>query len=117
MIFFTGIVFIAELIILYSIIVFIINTDKKVCALTEHIEKRRMILKWRMSALTEISQGINEVFPIIVKKFKKTRKNIIIRSINEMVQGTILLLFKPKYKKFLIGMKTGIGVVRKLLKV
>lgn len=117
MIFFTGIVFIAELIILSTLIVFIVNTDRKVCALTEHIEKRRMILKWRMSALTEISQGINEILPNIIKKIKKSKRNLIVRSLSEMAQGTILLLFKPKYKKLLIGAKTGIGVVRKLLKV
>ena len=117
MIFFTGLIFIAELIILYSLVVFIVNTDKKVCALTEHVEKRRMILRWRMETLTEIAQGINEILPNIVKKLKKSRRNLIIRGVKDMTQSVMLLLFRPKYKKMLIGAKVGIGVVRKFLKI
>ncbi len=111
------IVFIAELIILYHLIMFLYNTDKAVCMLTEQIDKSRMKLKWRMTALTEISEGINEIIPNLIVKAKKTRKNLIIRFINQGLQSIILLFFKPKYKKFLLGMKTGMGVLRKLLRV
>lgn len=117
MIFFTGVIFIAELIILYNLVVFIINTDRKVCALTEHVEKRRMILRWRMETLTEISQGINEIFPNLIKKLKKSKRNLIIRGAGDIAQSVMLLFFRPRYKKMLLGAKVGIGVVRKFLKI
>ena len=117
MIYLISIVFIAELIILYSIISFIIRTDRAVCLITEHVDKRRMILKWRMNALKEISEGFNEIFPKLVRKANKTKLNLIIRFLNQTVQSIILLFFKPKYKKMLLGLKTGIGMTRKLLKV
>ena len=117
MIFFTGIVFIAELIIIYNIVVFLVNTDKKVCALTEHINKRRIILRWRMETITDITSGINEILPNIKKNLEKRRKKMILQWTNEIAQGIALLLFKPKYKKLLIGTRTGISLVRKLLKI
>lgn len=117
MIYFIGIVFIAELIILYHIVLFLIRTDKKVCLATEHVNKRRMILKWRMRAITEITDGLNEIAPILERKFHKSKRNLIVRIANDALQGIILLFFKPKYKKALLGLKTGVNVTRKLLRL
>ncbi len=117
MIYFIGIIFIAELIILYHLVLFLIKTDKKVCLATEHVNKRRMILKWRMKAITEITDGLNEIAPILERKFRKSKRNLIVRFVSEGVQGIILLFFKPKYKKVLLGIKTGISMTRKLLKL
>lgn len=117
MIFFTTIVFIAQIVILVNIVTFLLKSDKKVCVLTEQINKRHVKLKWRMGAIVEITQGINDIFPIILRKIEKTKLNFLLRILNEMLQGTILLFFKPKYKKILLGLKTGIGVTKKLLKI
>ena len=112
-----SIVFIAELIILYNVLLFLIRTDRQVCTITAQIDKNRTKLKWRMLKLVEISEGLNEIFPVMSKKLQKTGRNIAIRLLNHTFQGSILLFFKPKYKKMLIGLKTGIGVAKKLLKV
>ena len=116
MIFFTALIFIAELIILYQLVVFLIKTDRAVCALAEHVDKRRNILKWRMTTLTEISVGINEILPNLLKKLKKSRRNLMFRLANEVAQGTILLFFRPKYKKIVLGIKSVVSIVRKTLK-
>lgn len=117
MIYLIAIVFIAELIILYNIVLFLIKTDKKVCLATEHVNKRRMILKWRMASITEITEGLNEIAPILKRKFDKSKRNLIVKTLNETLQGIIFLFFKPKYKKALLGLKTGISMTRKLLKL
>ena len=110
-------VFIAELIILYNVVLFLIQTDRQVCLLTTQIDQGRSKLENRMSAITKLSESINEVFPIIRKKLVKTRRNITIRTFNSLAQSIILIFFKPKYKKILLGIKTGVGVARKLLKI
>ena len=110
-------VFIAELIILYNVVLFLVRTDRQVCLLTTQIDEGRPKLEKRMTAITKISEGINEIFPIILNKLAKTRRNIIIRTLNELAQGMVLIFFKPKYKKILLGLKTGAGVIRKFLKI
>lgn len=117
MIYLISIVFIAELIILYHLASFLIKADKAVCIVTEHVNKRRMILKWRLLTIKDITEGINEIFPTLVKKAKKTKRNIIVSILTEILQSIILIFFKPKYKKMLLGAKTGIRVAKKILKV
>ena len=51
-----------------------------------------------------------------MKKFIRKRNNVIVRTLNELLQGTVLLFFKPKYKKFLLGLKVGIGAIKDLSK-
>ena len=117
MIFLTTIVFIAQIIIAINLLTFLIKTDKKVCIAQKRISKRQVRLKWRMKALVEISEGINEVIPIMRRKAERAKLNFLIRILNESAQGTILLFFKPKYKKMLLGVKTGLGVAKHLLKI
>ena len=117
MIFLTTLVFIAQIIIAVNLLTFLIKTDKKVCLAQNKISKRQVMLKWRMKALVEISEGINEIIPIMRRKAERAKLNFLIRILNESAQGTILLFFKPKYKKMLIGVKTGIGVAKHLLKI
>lgn len=117
MIFLTTVVFIAQIIIAINLITFLIKTDRKVCIAEKRVTKKRVKLKWRMGALVEISEGINEVIPIMKRKAEQTKMNFIIRILNESAQGAILLAFKPKYKKILLGVKTGVGVARHLLKI
>ena len=111
------IVFIAELIILYNVLLFLIRTDRQVCALTTQIDSKRMRLKWSLGTITEITEDINGIFPLIKNYLNKSKRNIGIRLINEFAQAIILLFFKPRYKKLLLGLKTGIGITRKLLKI
>lgn len=115
--FLIAIVFIAELIILWTLVSWIIRADKQVCAAIVSIDKGRTRLKWNLSMISEITSDINEVIPHILKGLQKTRRNIIIRLLNQGLQSIVLLFFKPKYKKLLLGYKTGIGIMRKLLKV
>lgn len=110
-------VFIAELIILYTVVKFLLETDNKIRSLTQHVDKRRTILKWRYKTVTDITEGINEIFPTVLRKLNKTKNNLIIKYCSELFQFIILIFFKPKYKKLLIGTKTGVNITRKLLKV
>jgi hypothetical protein len=112
-----SVVFIAELIILYNVLLFLIQADRQVCALTTQIDKGRTKLKWNLCTIEEITEDINGFFPVVQRYFTKSKRNISIRLINELAQTIILFFFKPKYKKILLGLKTGIGVARKFLKV
>ena len=117
MIFLTALVFIAQIVIVINLLTFLIKTDRRVCVAEKQLSKKRVKLKWRMGALVEISEGMNEIIPIMKRKAERTKINFLIRILNEAAQGTILLAFRPKYKKMLIGVKTGIGVARHLLKI
>lgn len=117
MIFFIGIVFISELIILFALINFIRKIDRRVRIITKLIDKKRMRLKWNLCTIKELTESINEFFPILAKSIERTKINFIIRILNNSAQSGILLFFKPKYKKLLLAFKTGIGVGRKLLKI
>lgn len=117
MIFFIGIVFISELIILFTLINFLRKIDRKVRIITRLVDKKRMRLKWNLCTVKELTEDINEYFPMLAKTIERTKINFIIRILNQSAQGGILLFFKPKYKKLLLAFKTGIGVGRKLLRI
>ncbi len=117
MIFLIVIVFIAQLVILVNILTFLIKADKSVLLATDNIEKSRARLKWRMFAIKDITSGLNEIYPKLLIKMERKKRNMIIRTINEVLQSIILLFFKPKYKKMLMGLKIGVGVAKDLLKV
>lgn len=116
MIFLIIIVFIAQIVLLTNIVVWIVTTDKKVCALSAQIEQNNILFEKRLKAITQITKDINQIFPYLMKKFMHKRNNLIIRALNESIQGIIFLFFKPKYKKFLVGLKIGIGAIKDLSK-
>ncbi|MCR5266082.1 MAG: hypothetical protein K6E29_05750 [Cyanobacteria bacterium RUI128] len=117
MIFFIAIVFISELIILFTVVNLILKTDRRVRVLTRYIDRKRARLKWNLMIIKEITEDICGIIPLFLKALEKTKMNIAIRILNEGLQGSVLLFFKPKYKKLLLAFKTGFGVSRKLLKI
>ena len=96
MIFFIGIVFISELIILFTLINFLRRIDRKVRIITRLVDKKRMRLKWNLCTVKELTEDINEYFPMLAKTIERTKINFIIRILNQSAQGGILLFFKPK---------------------
>ena len=112
-----SIVFLAELIILFWLVGLILEFDKKVCAANEYVNKRRTLLKWRLETLKEITEGIRDIIPGIIEKSKKKKKMVILQQAKNVAEFVILLFFKPKYKKMLLGAKTGVRVAKKLLRV
>jgi regulatory protein YycI of two-component signal transduction system YycFG len=116
MIFLIITVFIAQLILLINIVCWIIAFDRKVSNFTEEVVKTNLKLECRIKKIREITEGINEIFPYVMKKLKRKRNNLIIRALNEFGQTSILLFFKPKYKKILVGLKLGLAVAKDLSK-
>lgn len=116
MIFFIIIVFISQIVLLTNIVVWIITTDKKVCILSEEIANNNVHLEKRLKAIKQITEDLHQIFPYLMKKFIRKRNNLIVRTLNELLQGTVLFFFKPKYKKFLLGLKVGIGAIKDLSK-
>lgn len=108
-------VFIAEIILFRSLLMTIMGADRYVCELCDTVEKRRTLIKWRLFILNDITSGLNEILPKVLAKAKKTKRNIILRYTNELLQVGALLFCKPKYKKLVLGLKTGINIVRRRL--
>lgn len=73
-------------------------------------------LERRLSGIRKICEGINEIFPYVAKKIIRKRNNVIIRVLNEGIQGLVLLFFRPRYKKIVLGIKLGYEVARDLSK-
>lgn len=117
MIFLITIVFIAQLVLLTNIVIWLVSTDNKVRKLSAQIELSNISLENRLKEIGQITYDFNKVIPNLTKKIIKQRNNMIVRSLNEFVQSIILLFFKPKYKKFLIGIKIGMGVIKDLSKM
>lgn len=116
MIFLIIIVFIAQIVLLTNIVVWTIATSKKVRILSEEIANNNAHLEKRLKAIKQITEDLNQILPYLIKKFIRKRNNLIVRTLNELLQGTVLLFFKPKYKKFLVGLKIGIGAIKDLSK-
>ncbi|MCM1265745.1 MAG: hypothetical protein NC200_06055 [Candidatus Gastranaerophilales bacterium] len=116
MIFLIATVFIAQIVILVNIVLWAISLDKKVRVLSAKIEQDNTKLEKRINAIKEISEGIKIILPHLIKKIVKKRNNIIFKILIELLQGSVLVFFKPKYKKLLLGIKLGLAVAKDLSK-
>lgn len=116
MIFLIGTVFIAQIIILVNIVQWAISLDNKIRVLSAKAQQDNAKLLERIKALKEITEGINIILPHLAKKMLKKRNSVIIKILLELLQGTVLVFFKPKYKKLLLGVKLGLAVAKDLSK-
>ncbi len=116
MIFLIAIVFIAQIVILVNIVQWAISLDKKVRVLSTKVESDNTRLKKRVEAIKDICEGIKIILPHLIQKIIKKRNNIIFKILLELLQGSVLVFFKPKYKKLLLGLKLGMAVARDLSK-
>ena len=118
MFFLTLTVFIAQVIIVAALLNLIIKTDKKVLALTHDVDKKRVKLKWRLRAILEITEGVNEVvLPNIIKKMNAKRQNVALKILKEILQSSAILLVKKRHRKTLLGLKAGYFFGKGLLKI
>ena len=117
MIYLISILFIAEVIILFEVVRFLIKIDKQVCLINAFINRRRILIRWRMETVKEITEGLNKIAPDIMERAKQKRTELLITQAKEIAEYVIILFFKPRYKKMLLSAKTGIRVAKKLLKI
>ena len=116
MIFLIATVFIAQIIILVNIVTWVISLDAKVKLLSAKIEQDNDKFQRRIVAIREITEGLKEILPNMDKKFRKKRNRFIFKWLKTFLRGTVLIFFKPKYKKVLLGLDLGLTVAKDLSK-
>lgn len=116
MIFLIATVFIAQIIIFVNIVTWAISLDNKVRVLSAKIEQDNEKLQKRFVAIREITEGLKEIIPSLDEKILKKRNHFILKWLKSILQGTVLVFFKPKYKKLFLGLKLGMTVARDLSK-
>lgn len=116
MIFLIITVFIAQLVILVNIVSWLYRADGRVRTLSAVIETENPKLEKCLKAINQITEDFIKITPLLDKKLIKTRNNFIIRAVLQFAQGGVLLFFKPKYKKLIIGAKLGFEVIKNLSK-
>lgn len=116
-IFFTTLVFIAQIVIVAYLLTFLIKTDKKVLAMTCDIEKKRTKLKWRLGAISEIADGINTVIlPKFVQKLNSKNQNFALNILRKYLLTLLIVFLKTKHKRTLRGVKIGYLFAKGFLK-
>lgn len=116
MIFLITIIFIAQLVLCANIVICLVAADNKVCALSEYAVDFNYKLKERLSAIRYKTNELNKAIADSDKNLIKARNNILANSLNKAVQSFILLFFKSKYKRILIGVKVISGIIKDLFK-
>lgn len=116
MIFFIATIFIAQIIIVWNIVFFLISIDNKVNVLTANVESYSEILPELLSTFREITSDINKMLPLIREKFIKDRNKFIMNEFKTVLESIALITFKPQYKKLLVGLKIGTKLTKKLIK-
>ncbi|GEM_PF-4776947 len=101
-------VFIALVVIVINILYFLIQSDRKVLAILKQVDKGRVKLKWRLGAITEITEGVNEVLiPHTVKCVEKNCERFTLKTLREFLQTSIIFFINNRYKKLLLGLEIG----------
>lgn len=116
MTFLIAIVFIAQIIIFVNIVTWAVVLDNKVRVLSAKIEQDNEKLEKRFVAIREITEVINEIVASVEEKVVKKRNRYILKWLKTILQGTVLVFFKPKYRKIFLGVKLGMNLVRDLSK-
>jgi len=114
MFFFTGLIFIALIIIASFLIFLIVKYDKKIIAIAKSTEKSKIKLIWRLRMLEEITRGINEIEPHLRKKAKNTLLKIIKMNLSEATLYSFLIFIRPKYKKVILLIKLLSGITKQI---
>ena len=114
MFFFTGLIFLAQVIVTSFLIFVIEKYDKIILALTKDLEKSRIKLIWRLRMLEDITGGFNDIMPYLKKKAGKILLKIIKMQLKEATVYSFLIFIKPKYKKLLLLIKLLSGITKEI---
>ena len=117
MIFFIATIFIAQIIIVWNIVFYLISLDNNINALILKFDGYAEDLPEIMSTIREMSSDISKMLPLIKEKLVKHRNKFILRELKNVVESLALITFKPQYKKLLVGVKIGLKLTKKLIKV
>lgn len=117
MIFFIATIFIAQVIIIWNIVFFIISLDNKVIALSNDIESYSEILPDLMQTIRKMTSDINTMLPEIYKSFVKKRNELVLNKLKSIFESLAIVLLKPQYKKIFVGLKLGTKLTKKLIKL
>lgn len=117
MIFFIATIFIAQVIIVWNIVFFIISLDNKVIALSNDIESYSEILPDLIQTIREMTSDINTMIPEIYKSFVKKRNELVLNELKSILESLAIVLLKPQYKKMFVGLKLGTKLTKKLIKL
>lgn len=117
MIFFIATIFIAQVIIVWNIVFFIISLDNKVIALSNDVESYSEILPDLMQTIKEMTSDINTMLPEIYKSFVKKRNKLVLNELKSILESLAIVLLKPQYKKLFVGLKLGTKLTKKLIKL
>ncbi|DAA97542.1 TPA: hypothetical protein CPT80_01435 [Candidatus Gastranaerophilales bacterium HUM_9] len=117
MIFFIATIFIAQVIIVWNIVFFIISLDNKVIALSNDIESYSEILPDLIQTIREMTSDINTMLPEIYKSFVKKRNELVLNELKSILESLAIVLLKPQYKKMFVGLKLVTKLTKKLIKL
>lgn len=117
MVFFIATIFIAQVIIIWNIVFFIISLDNKVIALSNDIESYSEILPDLIQTIREMTSDINTMLPEIYKSFVKKRNELVLNKLKSILESLAIVLLKPQYKKMFVGLKLGTKLTKKLIKL
>ena len=117
MIFFIATIFIAQVIIVWNIVFFIISLDNKVIALSNDIESYSEILPDLIQTIREMTSDINTMLPEIYKSFVKKRNELVLNKLKSIFESLAIVRLKPQYKKIFVGLKLGTKLTKKLIKL
>lgn len=116
MIFFIATIFIAQIIIVWNIVFYLVALDNRINLLTLRFESYAEDLPEMMSTVREMTSDVSKMLPLIKEKLIKHRNRFIIKELKNVAESVALILFKPKYKKLLVGVKIGLKLTKKLIK-
>lgn len=116
MIFFIATIFIAQLIIVWNIVFYLLALDNKINCLTLKFDSYSEDLPEIMSTLREMTYDISQILPLIKEKIIKHRNKFIFKELKNVAESIALITFKPQYKKLLVGAKIGLKLTKKLIK-
>ncbi len=116
MIFFIATIFIAQVIIVWNIVFFIISLDNKVIALSNEVESYSEILPEMVQTIKEMTSDINTLLPDIYKSFVKKRNKLVLNKLKSIIESLAVILLKPQYRKIVVGLKIGTKLTKKLIK-
>lgn len=96
---FIAIIFIAELIIAFSLIYFIVKADKKVCLLTDTVIQSRGDIKSVLNNINTVIKGLKDKINAAIHFLVKKKQDYTMNIIKNILLYSLLFILKGKYKK------------------
>ncbi len=114
MFFLVALIFIIQLILLCIIVSFLLNIDINILILTDKFEAYNNWLKTRSNIIENIFADIKFIINRKYEKLKKYRHKLFIKKILSLIEWLLLIILKPKGKKFIIGYKLSRVLIKEL---